>query len=104
MNGRYEEGHNFDWFMAELMISFDEDLPDCRRQLLQTVKEYFRQILKVSILAFETHAASRVWDKPDLSGLEQDMLSSNLGRCHSHWSALNLCLCNCSSQVIDTFA
>lgn len=55
MNGRYEEGHEFGWFMAELCMAFAEDLPDCRRQLLQTVKECFRQILKVRILAFETH-------------------------------------------------
>jgi len=55
VNGRYEEGHEFGWFVAELCVAFDEDLPDCRRQLLQTVKECFWQILKVSVLAFETH-------------------------------------------------
>jgi len=49
VNGRYEEGDEFGWFMAEVCA------PDCRRQLLQTAKECFRQILKVGILAFETH-------------------------------------------------
>ena len=90
---RYEEGHNLDWFMAELCVAFVEDLPDCRGQLLQTIKECFPQILKVSVIAFETHAASWVWEKPHLSGLKQDVLAANLGRCHSHWSALSACLC-----------
>ena len=60
VNGKYEEGHDLHWFMAELWMACSEDLPDYRRQLLQTVKECFRQILKVSILAvriFKTQVA-----------------------------------------------
>ncbi len=41
--------------MAELCVAFAEDLPDCRGQLLQTVKECFRQILKLSFLGLDTH-------------------------------------------------
>ncbi len=47
MSGRYEEGHDLDDFMLDLWIACEEDLPHCRSQLLQTVKESFRQILKV---------------------------------------------------------
>lgn len=48
---RYEEGHNIDWVMAELCVAFAEDQPDCKAQLLQAIKECFRQILKVSAFA-----------------------------------------------------
>ncbi|KAL0022949.1 hypothetical protein WJX77_010811 [Trebouxia sp. C0004] len=45
LSQEYEEGHNLDWLMARLWTACDENLPDCRRLLLQTVKECLRQIL-----------------------------------------------------------
>ena len=51
---RYEEGRNLDCFMAKLWMACDEGQPDCRRQLLQTVKECFRQILKVSFCIYNS--------------------------------------------------
>ncbi len=83
VSGRFEEGHDLDWFMADFWMACDEDLPDCRRQLLQTVKECFRQIFQSKFLqlrlrwphGFGTSLIYLAWDKPKI------VLA--WGRCHS---------------------
>ncbi len=85
VNGRYEEGRDLDLFVADLWMACNADLPDCSGQLLRTIKECFRQILKVSLPSFETHTASWVQDKPNLSGLEQAPNLGRLDRPDSEW-------------------